>query len=249
MQLVAGASLTAAQTLLKPSPLGGIHFDIALCWDGGRHHAQKSHAAGFCYVADCVLLLLALKRAPVTQEGRKPRVMYLDLDLHFSDAVSQALHTPALHTGVIPQVLTLSIHHSAPGFFPLSSLSSLPDPSSSDFSPFSLSLPLKQGASNSTFTRIWPSVERVRAAYKPDYIVIQCGVDGLAGDPCGVWNWSLGGEGGLGWCVNHALQWPGKKVLLGGGGYNSPNAARAWTYLTSIAVRVSLLSALISFAD
>lgn len=175
--------------------------------------------------------------------------MYLDLDLHFSDAVSQALHTPALHTGVIPQVLTLSIHHSAPGFFPLSSLSSLPDPSSSDFSPFSLSLPLKQGASNSTFTRIWPSVERVRAAYKPDYIVIQCGVDGLAGDPCGVWNWSLGGEGGLGWCVNHALQWPGKKVLLGGGGYNSPNAARAWTYLTSIAVRVSLLSALISFAD
>lgn len=219
--------------------MGVIQCDIALCWDGGRHHAQKSHAAGFCYVADCVLLILALKRAPITQKGRRPRVMYLDLDLHFSDAVSQAFHTPSSNTGAIPQVMTFSIHHSAPGFFPLSALSALPKSSSPDFSPFSLSLPLKQGASNATFARIWPLVERVRAAYQPDYIVVQCGADGLAGDPCGIWNWSLGGEGGLGWCVGRVLQWPGKKVLLGGGGYNSPNAARAWTYLTSIAVRIS----------
>ncbi|KAF7979298.1 hypothetical protein HWV62_43012 [Athelia sp. TMB] len=236
VQLVAGASLTAAQALISPSPTGGVSFDTAICWDGGRHHAQKSHAAGFCYVADCVLLLLALKRAPVQQEGRKPRVMYLDLDLHFSDAVSQAFHTPSPHPAIIPQVLTFSIHHAAPGFFPLSALSALPDPGSSSFSPFSLALPLKQGASNATFTRIWPIVERVRAGYQPDYIVIQCGTDGLAGDPCGVWNWSLGGEGGMGWCISRALAWPGKKVLLGGGGYNSPNAARAWTYLTSVAM-------------
>jgi acetoin utilization deacetylase AcuC-like enzyme len=26
---------------------------------------------------------------------RKPRIMYLDLDLHFSDAVSEAFHNPS----------------------------------------------------------------------------------------------------------------------------------------------------------
>jgi histone deacetylase 8 len=169
--------------------------------------------------------------------------MYLDLDLHFSDAVSQAFSTPNSSLG--PQVLTFSVHHTAPGFFPVSELSSLPTSTSSD--PFTLSVPLKAGASNPTFKRIWQLVEDVRSVFDPDYVVIQCGVDGLAGDPFATWNWSLGGpanseksevseEGSLGWCIHQILAWPGKKLLLGGGGYNSPNAARAWAYLTSIAL-------------
>jgi len=66
---------------------------------------------------------------------------------------------------------------------------------------------------------------------------MQCGADALAGDPCATFNWSLGdGPGSLGWCVRRVLGWKGKKLLLGGGGYHSANAARAWTYLTSIAL-------------
>lgn len=134
-------------------------------------------------------------------------------------------------------------------------MSALPDPSDPAFDPFTLSLPLHQGASNSTFAKIWPLVERVRATFEPDFVVVQCGVDGLAGDPCAKWNWSLGGgEGSLGWCVDRVVHaWSGRKLLLGGGGYklgfvspfrikaqlggyHSPNAARAWAHLTSIAV-------------
>lgn len=63
-------------------------------------------------------------------------------------------------------------------------------------------------------------VERVRGLFEPDYVVVQCGVDGLAGDPCAVWNWGLGNvEGSLGWCVERLMGWEGKKVLLGGGEY------------------------------
>jgi len=89
-------------------------------------------------------------------------------------------------------------------------------------------------------------------------IVVECGLDGLAGDPMATWNWSLGGVGSLGWCITRILHdWDGKKLLLGGGtlhallffppgkkiksliqgGYNSTNASRAWTFLTSVAVR------------
>lgn len=81
-----------------------------------RHHAQKSHASGFCYVADCVLIILALKRPVSTPANissvalsiKKPRIMYLDLDLHFSDAVSQAFHS--INSSTYSQVLVSNYH-------------------------------------------------------------------------------------------------------------------------------------------
>lgn len=85
---------------------------------------------------------------------------------------------------------------------------------------------------------IWGIVEELKDVVQPDYVIVQCGTDGLAGDPCATFNWSLSGEGSLGWCLSRILNdWKGKKLLLGGGGYNSANAARAWAYITSVAVR------------
>ena len=176
--------------------------------------------------------------------------MYLDLDVHYGDGVAAAFRG----AGARGQVLTLSIHHGALGFFPASEHSALPDISSASFDPFALSLPLKAGASCVTFARVWRIVDRVLEAFAPDYIVLQCGVDGLAEDPVGAWNWALGGEGGLAWCVQHVLDYPAKVLLLGGGtilvrfrhfvtphilsgGYSLSNTARAWALLTSLAVR------------
>ena len=188
---------------------------------GLRHHAHKSLASGFCYVNDCVLALLVLRRAspstPLSSNPgnlrKKSRVMYLDLDVHYGDGVAAAFRG----AGVRGQVLTLSIHHAAPGFFPVSEHSALPDISSTTFDPFTLSLPLCAGASCATFARVWRTAVRILEAFAPDYMVLQCGVDGLAGDPVGAWNWALGGEGGLAWWVHHVLDFPAKVLLLGGG--------------------------------
>jgi histone deacetylase 8 len=46
---------------------------------------------------------------------------------------------------------------------------------------------------------------------------LQCGVDGLAEDPVGTWNWTLGGNGGLAWWVQRVLDFSAKVLLLGGG--------------------------------
>ncbi|KAL9709917.1 hypothetical protein Ac2012v2_006977 [Leucoagaricus gongylophorus] len=238
VQLVAGATLTAVDALRYNIS------DIAINWDGGRHHASRARAAGFCYVADCVLAVLALKTIPRSPplklqdqvNKRLPRVFYLDLDLHFSDVVSSAF-TSFTAPGA-PRLMTLSIHHTSPGFFPASPRAGLPDPYIPRFDPFSLSIPLLEGASNKTYATVWHIVEELKDIMEPDYIIVQCGTDALAGDPCATFNWSLGGgEGSLGWCMSRILEkWQGKKLLLGGGGYNSPNAARTWAYITSIAL-------------
>ncbi|KAG1788275.1 uncharacterized protein HD556DRAFT_1499730 [Suillus plorans] len=127
---------------------------------------------------------------------------------------------------------------SSPGFFPCFPLASLPDVDDPAFDPFTLSVPLKARAPNKTFLRIWPIIEHVKDIFRPDFIIVQCGLDGLAGDPMATLNWSLR----LARLVHasHHPRMAREKMLLGGGGYDTPNAAQAWTYLTSVAVCLNL---------
>lgn len=55
----------AASTLTACRMLARGEADIAIAWDGGRHHAARSRASGFCYVADVVLGILMLAREAV----------------------------------------------------------------------------------------------------------------------------------------------------------------------------------------
>lgn len=82
----------------------------SFCMIQDRHHARKSRASGYCYVADCVLALMTLRRpiSPSTHAAsplQRPRVMYLDLDVHFSDGVAEAFYAP-IRSG-LPRVLVI----------------------------------------------------------------------------------------------------------------------------------------------
>ena len=89
-RLIAGASLTAANELV----LGKAY--TAINWGGGRHHAKKSEAAGFCFINDVVLAIQHLQR-------KFPRVLYLDIDIHHGDGVEAAFFRSS-------SVLTISFH-------------------------------------------------------------------------------------------------------------------------------------------
>jgi histone deacetylase 8 len=69
---IGGASLTAADLLIS----GECKYVIN--WFGGWHHAKRERASGYCYVNDCVLAILRLRK-------RFERVLYIDLDLHHGD--------------------------------------------------------------------------------------------------------------------------------------------------------------------
>ncbi|GAA5897949.1 hypothetical protein JCM8208_003199 [Rhodotorula glutinis] len=256
---VAGASMTAARDLRDGQA------DVAINWTGGRHHGKRGEAAGFCYVNDIVLAIMELRSTPrrappppsssptpssprpldgadpatspppqapaaAPSPSRISRVLYLDLDLHHGDGVESAFLAS-------PYVLTLSAHLHAPLFYPSTGALDSTGPPGEPRSKgafHALNVPLEPGAGEETLRRVWAScVERVREAFEPDAVVVQLGTDGLAGDPCKEWNLSLSA---LGFAVERVLSWNKPTLLLGGGGYHSPNAARAWAYLTSVAL-------------
>lgn len=249
---IAAATSTACRLLATDET------DWAVCWDGGRHHAKRKEAGGFCYVNDLVLggLLLAREgRIPLhSKEGedvkrqrtRAPRIFYLDMDLHYSDGVSAAFHSPTVYPYPLeeganppkpPNVLTLSVHHSSPIFFPPPTpLSLLPSPGTE--SPFSLSIPLSAYPSRQTYAKVFNQcIQPIREAWDPDYVILQLGTDGLPGDRVGQYgNWSVEGEGGIKWVVERVKEWGKKVCVTGGGGYRHDNAARAWAEVMGVLV-------------
>ena len=228
VSLVAGAAITAAELLATGQT------DIAIAWDGGRHHAKKNSASGFCYINDVVLAILTLRKprkvavttTVLSEEGKQKesvrrttikrldRVVYLDLDLHWGDGVEEAFHSSA-------NVLTLSIHHYAPGFFPCYAASS----DSQRFSPpgslqsdagtgaKTLNIPLAIGTSDASLERVFEStVQPLVDAWDPEMVVVQCGVDGLAGDPMAVWNLSAAAYVKA---IQRVLGWKKADVVVG----------------------------------
>lgn len=181
--------------------------DVAISWNGGRHHASRGEAKGFCYVNDIVLAIMELRKKPVPRlSTRSPsptpgdenspsssprpiqqplkklsKILYIDLDLHHGDAVESAFLSS-------PYILTLSLHLHAPLFFPSTGSLSSSGPTNPKAAGrnHALNLALEPGLGGESLRRVWETVENVKESFGPDAVVVQCGVDGLYGDPCKV---------------------------------------------------------------
>ncbi|ORZ35232.1 hypothetical protein BCR44DRAFT_60190 [Catenaria anguillulae PL171] len=245
LRLAAGGSMQAAHFLT--SPPAPLIPRIAIHWDGGRHHAQPSAAAGFCYVNDIVL---AIQHLLTHTDANLHPVVYLDLDVHHGDGVQDAFR------GHFRQVITLSVHHYDPrgGYYPgtgaaedkhdVDMLFAMPGgdgPWPSSCKNW-INVPLDRGCSDSTFVTVVSHViSRLHTGglTHPRAVVIQCGMDGLAGDPKGkVWNLS---EQAYVRVLAHVRKvWGAVSpvLLLGGGGYHHANTARAWAWMTAAALEL-----------
>ena len=151
--------------------------------------------------------------------------MYLDIDVHHGDAVEEAFLTT-------DRVLTLSMHHSSLGYFPGSGAyngstinstmnnNSISNSGIGGGEGFALNLPLKEGLKDALFIAAFQKLcSSTIELYRPDCIVLCCGVDGLAHDPIGrAWNLTPAAYG----AVTAQVRAYGLPVLLlGGGGYDS----------------------------
>ncbi|QLG70284.1 hypothetical protein HG535_0A02220 [Zygotorulaspora mrakii] len=208
-QTVTGASLLLADYI------GKSERTVAINWDGGRHHAFKGRASGFCYVNDIVLLIQKLRK-----KGFQ-KMSYVDFDLHHGDGVEKAFQFSS-------NIQTLSLHLFEPGFFPCTG--SLED---SKKGKNIFNIPLLHGLNDAfLFSLVNRIIKPLISSHEPEILLIQCGGDGLIGDSFEEWQLSIRG---LSECIMNLLT-EFKKcsvILLGGGGYNVTVMSRFYTYLTS----------------
>ncbi|CAG0900303.1 unnamed protein product [Darwinula stevensoni] len=217
IQFVAGGTLTAACALTEGKS------SIAINWCDTAIFC-RDEAAGFCYVNDVVLGILKLRCV-------FHRVMYIDLDAHHGDGVEVAFNYS-------DKILNVSIHCREPGFFPGTGDTESVGLGRAAFTVFNI--PLRTGARDSSFLHVFLKiVPRLWEVWKPDAVVVQCGADGITGDPLGDSNLT---PVALAEALKTILSWNSPTLILGGGGYNVPNTARCWTYLTSVILGLSLHS-------
>jgi histone deacetylase 8 len=109
------------------------------------------------------------------------KILYIDLDLHHGDAVESAFLSS-------PYTLTLSLHLHAPLFYPSTGSldSSGPSNPKAAGKGHALNLALESGLGGESLNRVWEVIEKVKESFGPVAVVVQCGVDGLNGDPCKV---------------------------------------------------------------
>ncbi|KAH3661400.1 hypothetical protein OGAPHI_006807 [Ogataea philodendri] len=209
--VTAGASLTAAEFLIE------THSTV-INWSGGRHHAHKSEASGFCYVNDVVLAILRLRQ-------KYKRVAYIDLDLHHGDGVSEAFKFSR-------NVLTISVHRTDMHFFPGSGKQ--PVDGFGRGVGYDVNIPTKKGLSDRSFTWIVDNIVLPKLVnFSPECMVIQCGGDGLCTDlNFREWNLTLRNYGRTVNKIVNTARIP--TMLLGGGGYNALETCKLWCYITGL---------------
>lgn len=222
-RFVAGASLQGANLLVNDDS------DVAIHWGGGRHHAHASRAAGFCYVNDIVLSIQRLQR-------RFKRILYLDIDIHHADGVQSAFYESN-------EVMTISFHRQAPGFFPSSSgFSKEKGKYKTNGMGFNLNVVIPRMCADKDFISLFLDVlNSMTTSYLPEVVVLCVGADGLQGDPIvgREDGWHLSPEG-IAECVRLCAErchseTKCKLLVLGGGGYNPTETARTFLLSTAAA--------------
>ena len=210
VSLVSGASLIGARRILSGEAW------IAFNPSGGFHHAFREKSAGFCYINDVVLACQVLAAA-----GK--RVFFLDLDVHHGDGVQDAFYSRK-------DVMTVSLHESGDTLFPDSGFED--EIGAGDGKGYTANLPLPIGTYDAAYHRAFEQVALpLLKAFNPDVIVLELGMDTLAGDPLAHLHLTNNVYVDI---VDDILKQDKPILATGGGGYNVDNTVRAWSLLWSV---------------
>ena len=208
---VVGASLVAAQAVMEGRARRGF-VPIA-----GLHHAGRAHAAGFCVFNDIGVVVEMLKR-----EHGLSRIAYVDIDAHHGDGVFYAFEDD-------PALIVADAHEDGRFLYPGTGAANEIGTGAAVGS--KLNLPLQPGAGDEEFLAAWPAIESLLERHAPEFVILQCGADSLAGDPITHLGLTEAAHAHAAerLCAVAERHASGRIVALGGGGYSRRNIARAWT--------------------
>jgi acetoin utilization protein AcuC len=199
-----GAGLVAADCLIEG------RADVAFNLLGGFHHAYPAKAGGFCYLND-----VALACHHLASGGR--RVACLDLDAHHGDGTQSIFYQRR-------DVLTISTHESGKTLFPWGGFEE--ELGAGKGLGFNANLSLPAGTYDEAFvSAIDRGVLPLLEASDPDVIVLELGMDILAGDPLTHLHMT---NNVVAEVLQRLLALDKPLLIAGGGGYHVENTVRGW---------------------
>jgi len=149
------------------------------------------------------------------------RIAYVDIDAHHGDGVFYAFERD-------PDLCIADAHEDGRFLYP--GTGGAQETGRGAAAGTKLNVPLPPGTDDAAFARIWPTMERFVRSAEPEFILLQCGADSLAGDPLTHLRLSpeMHAHAARRLCALADDCCGGALVALGGGGYNRENIARGW---------------------
>ena len=143
------------------------------------------------------------------------------MDAHHGDGVYYAFER-------YPVVIFADIHESGEHLYPGTGSST--EVGSGPGRGLKLNIPVKPGADDNDFFHAWQQLEIFVQHFEPQFILFQCGVDSMDGDPITDLQYSSRAHAhATRSLINIASRCcAGKLLVMGGGGYNHDNIARGW---------------------
>jgi len=183
---------------------------------GGTHHAFREEGSGFCVFNDLAIAILKLRR-----QGSVRRAAVLDLDVHQGDGTASIFQAEE-------EVLTVSLH--GENNFPFRKQRS------------GIDIPLADGTGDEAYLSRLRTVLPDVAAFDPQILFYQSGVDGLAGDRLGRLQLSHRGLMDRDRAVFEFVRALGIPVVVTlGGGYAQPIADTAEAHANTFRAAATLL--------
>jgi len=215
---VVGSVLDAVARLLEGSCR---HAFVPIA---GLHHARRDAAAGFCVFNDCGIAIETLRKVHGVQ-----RVAYVDIDAHHGDGVFYSFEDD-------PDLRFVDLHEDGRFLYPGSG--SVTETGRGAALGTKLNIPMPPDAGDALFFRVWEQAEAFIDAARPEFILLQCGADSIAGDPITHLRYTPAAHrhAASRLCRLAAKHCHGRLLALGGGGYNRGNLAAAWSAVVAALV-------------
>jgi len=184
---------------------------------GGLHHAARGHAAGFCVFNDLGVVIETLRSRYDVQ-----KVAYVDIDAHHGDGVFYAFEDD-------PALIFADLHQDSRTLFPGTGRAD--ETGRGAAAGTKLNIEMSPGAGDADFMLMWDKVEAHLEHFAPEFILLQCGADSLAGDPLAQLAYTPAAHAHATRRLREiaARHAQGRLMAFGGGGYDRRNLARAWS--------------------
>lgn len=183
----------------------------------GLHHARRDAAAGFCAFNDCGVAIETLK-----QSYGLTRVGYVDIDAHHGDGVYYGFEGDAA-------LVFADLHEDGRFLYPGTGAEN--ERGSGPAIGTKLNIPMPPDSGDRQFFEAWEQAEAFIASGHPQFILLQCGADSIAGDPITHLRYSTAAHAHAATrlCALADSCCQGRLLAMGGGGYNRRNLALAWS--------------------